>query len=98
MQSTQPFKGFGLGTALLILTAAAFLSWVVVPRLLPSNPRWDEFAKSQDAIPYKKVLDELLSGRKRRHWMWFVFPQLRELGQSEMARHYGLAGLNEARD
>ena len=39
---------------------------------------------------------ELAAGRKRTHWMWFVFPQLRGLGRSEMARRYGLASRAEA--
>ncbi|MCU1360879.1 MAG: SpoIIE family protein phosphatase [Ilumatobacteraceae bacterium] len=43
------------------------------------------------------VVKELTAGRKRTHWMWFVFPQLRALGRSEMARRYGLADLDEAR-
>ena len=42
------------------------------------------------------VLAELAAGRKRTHWMWFVFPQLRGLGRSEMARHFGLQSLDEA--
>jgi len=40
---------------------------------------------------------ELRDGRKRTHWMWFVFPQLRGLGSSAMAQHYGIASLDEAR-
>ena len=43
------------------------------------------------------VRDELRAGRKRSHWMWFVFPQLQGLGSSAMARHYGIASLEEAR-
>lgn len=43
------------------------------------------------------VRAELAAGRKRTHWMWFVFPQLRGLGRSEMARHFGLRSLEEAR-
>src|SRR5690348_13811411 len=46
---------------------------------------------------YDDVLDELLAGRKTSHWMWFVFPQLRGLGQSAMAHKYGIASLDEAR-
>ena len=42
------------------------------------------------------VRAELAAGRKRTHWMWFVFPQLRGLGRSEMARHFGLQSLEEA--
>ena len=43
------------------------------------------------------VLAELRRGRKTSHWMWFVFPQLRGLGRSEMARLYGVESLDEAR-
>jgi uncharacterized protein (DUF1810 family) len=43
------------------------------------------------------VRDELRAGRKRSHWMWFVFPQLRGLGVSSTAEFYGLASLDEAR-
>jgi len=39
---------------------------------------------------------ELRAGRKRTHWMWFVFPQLRGLGQSQMAWHFGIASRDEA--
>ena len=46
---------------------------------------------------YEIVLEELRAGRKRSHWMWFVFPQLRGLGHSEMALRYGIADLAEAR-
>jgi len=42
------------------------------------------------------VRAELRAGRKRTHWMWFVFPQLRGLGRSETARHYGIASRAEA--
>ncbi|CAN5255870.1 DUF1810 domain-containing protein [soil metagenome] len=44
-----------------------------------------------------RALAELREGRKRSHWMWFMFPQLRGLGSSEAARHYALSGLGEAR-
>lgn len=46
---------------------------------------------------YRNVVDELRSGRKRSHWMWFVFPQLRGLGGSPTAVHYGISSLDEAR-
>jgi uncharacterized protein (DUF1810 family) len=39
---------------------------------------------------------ELAAGRKRTHWMWFVFPQLRGLGRSETARHFGIGSRDEA--
>jgi len=46
---------------------------------------------------YAQVAAELAAGRKRSHWMWFVFPQLKGLGRSAMAQHYGIASPAEAR-
>lgn len=46
---------------------------------------------------YRDVVDELRAGRKRSHWMWFVFPQLRGLGGSPTAVRYGISSLDEAR-
>ena len=47
---------------------------------------------------YEFALAELTRGRKAGHWMWFVLPQLRGLGMSEMSWTYGIEGLQEARD
>ncbi len=52
---------------------------------------------SAQAGAYDNALAELRAGRKRSHWMWFVFPQARGLGQSSTAQHYGVASLDEAR-
>ncbi len=46
---------------------------------------------------YAQVRAELAAGRKASHWMWFVFPQLKGLGFSAMAQHYGIASIAEAR-
>jgi uncharacterized protein (DUF1810 family) len=46
---------------------------------------------------YPSVVEELRDGRKRGHWMWFVFPQLRGLGSSPTAVQYGISSLQEAR-
>lgn len=46
---------------------------------------------------YRSVVAELRGGRKRSHWMWFVFPQLLGLGSSPMAVRYGISSLDEAR-
>ena len=54
------------------------------------------FVAAQDAV-LEAVRSELAAGRKTSHWMWFVFPQLRALGQSTTALHYGISGLTEAR-
>ena len=44
-----------------------------------------------------RALAELRAGEKRSHWMWYVFPQIAGLGQSQMAREYALDSLEEAR-
>jgi uncharacterized protein (DUF1810 family) len=54
------------------------------------------FTDAQKVI-YPRILREIQAGRKRTHWMWFVFPQLRALGKSETARYYGIADLDEAK-
>jgi uncharacterized protein (DUF1810 family) len=54
------------------------------------------FLGAQDPI-YHTVLDELRAGRKRSHWMWFIFPQIQGLGSSMMAQQYAIATLDEAR-
>lgn len=46
--------------------------------------------------PYPRILREIQTGRKRTHWMWFVFPQLRALAKSETATYYGIANRDEA--
>jgi uncharacterized protein (DUF1810 family) len=46
---------------------------------------------------YTTALAELRAGRKRSHWIWFVFPQLDGLGSSPMARRYAIRSLEEAR-
>ena len=56
----------------------------------------DRFVAAQAPV-WSDVLEELSSGRKRTHWMWFVFPQHVSLGRSATARRYGLSGLPEAR-
>lgn len=57
----------------------------------------ERFVQAQ-AATYERALLELRRGRKKSHWMWFIFPQLRGLGVSENATYYGLRGLKEARD
>lgn len=46
---------------------------------------------------YDVALDELVSGRKTGHWIWWIFPQLRGLGSSANSTFFGLSGLDEAR-
>lgn len=46
---------------------------------------------------YARALEELRSAHKTSHWMWFVFPQIAGLGQSQMSRMYAIGSLDEAR-
>jgi len=46
---------------------------------------------------YDAAVDELRAGRKRSHWMWFVFPQIAGLGQTPTSRHFAISSLDEAR-
>ena len=48
-------------------------------------------------LVWPEVVAELAAGRKRTHWMWFVFPQLAGLGSSPMAVEYAIGSLDEAR-
>ena len=56
----------------------------------------ERFVSSQAAV-FSTVMEELTAGQKRSHWMWFIFPQLRGLGHSSMAKFYGIGSLDEAR-
>jgi uncharacterized protein (DUF1810 family) len=61
--------------------------------------RLQRFVEAQDANgTHERALAELRTGRKTSHWMWFVFPQIAGLGQSEMSRRYAIASAEEARD
>src|ERR1700755_1240990 len=56
----------------------------------------ERFVEAQERV-YDAALGELRSGRKRSHWIWFVFPQLRGLGHSPTAQYYGISSRDEAR-
>jgi uncharacterized protein (DUF1810 family) len=57
----------------------------------------ERFVKAQDGGVYADAVDELRRGRKRTHWMWFVFPQIAGLGLSATAQRYAISDLAEAR-
>jgi uncharacterized protein (DUF1810 family) len=54
------------------------------------------FLEAQAGV-YVHACAELRAGRKKSHWMWFVFPQIRGLGSSPMAVRYAISGIEEAR-
>jgi uncharacterized protein (DUF1810 family) len=59
--------------------------------------RLRRFEEAQDdGGTYKAAVSELRAGRKVSHWMWFVFPQIRGLGQSAMSRTFAISSLQEA--
>jgi uncharacterized protein (DUF1810 family) len=61
------------------------------------NQDLSRFVDAQRNV-FQDALEEIQSGRKRSHWMWFIFPQLYGLGQSETSRFYGIRDLREADD
>jgi uncharacterized protein (DUF1810 family) len=64
---------------------------------LPDDPfDLQRFVTAQEPV-FDTALDELQSGQKRSHWMWFIFPQLRGLGHSSTAQFYSIKSLDEAR-
>ena len=56
----------------------------------------ERFTEAQEPV-LEAVRTELQAGKKRTHWMWFVFPQLRGLGRTSTAQWYGIESADEAR-
>ncbi len=57
----------------------------------------ERFLKAQD-VQYNQALSEIRNGRKKSHWIWYVFPQLVELGRSSTAKYYGIKNIEEAKE
>ena len=55
------------------------------------------FVDAQEGV-YPIALRELREGCKRSHWIWYIFPQLKDLGRSYNSKFYGLLGIKEARE
>ena len=53
------------------------------------------FVVAQEPV-YRQIREELRAGRKESHWMWFIFPQIAELGQSPTSVRFGISSLDEA--
>jgi len=60
----------------------------------PYNMR--RFLDAQDHV-YAQVCSELRAGRKRSHWMWFIFPQIQGLGYSPLAKKFAISSVDEAK-
>jgi uncharacterized protein (DUF1810 family) len=63
--------------------------------MIPDPYNLQRFLDAQHRI-YGQVRDELLSGQKESHWMWFIFPQIKGLGTSATAQKYAITGIEEA--
>lgn len=61
------------------------------------NSNLDRFIKVQKQY-YSIALSEIKQGKKKSHWMWFIFPQLKGLGMSATADYYGINGIKEAKE
>ena len=62
---------------------------------MPLPPVLDRFLQAQEPV-WPRVIAELRAGKKRTHWMWFVFPQIQGLGHSDMAQRYAIQSMAEA--
>ena len=58
------------------------------------------FINAQDGAygSYTEALREIRNGRKTGHWIWYIFPQMRGLGHSDMSDYYGIGSLEEAKE
>ena len=57
----------------------------------------EKFIRAQER-DYEIALSEIKAGRKRSHWIWYIFPQLKELGYSYKAKFFGIENLDEAKN
>lgn len=74
-----------------------------VPKMSTNDPcqrtgtdSLSRFTEAQNWM-YQTALNEIKAGKKRSHWMWYIFPQLRGLGNSVMSHKYAINGIEEAR-
>ena len=72
------------------------MSCVTGPEVADDPFNLQRFVEAQEGT-YAEALAEISHGAKRGHWMWFIFPQLKGLGQSEMAHRFGINSLDEAK-
>lgn len=56
----------------------------------------ERFIEAQDKV-YNKVIEELKNGKKRTHWMWYIFPQFKALGSSDISIYFGIKSILEAK-
>jgi uncharacterized protein (DUF1810 family) len=75
----------------------SFLSIILVlGNAMPDPYRLQRFVDAQ-ASCFAQVRSELAAGKKRSHWMWFIFPQLKGLGSSPMAQRFAISAIDQAK-
>ena len=84
-----------MGAAVRNAGGGAFFRYTT-PLMADDTFHLQRFILAQSGGVYEQALAELEAGRKQSHWIWFIFPQSRDLGRSEAAKFYGLSGIEEA--
>lgn len=69
--------------------------FATVPTTMPDPYDLQRFVDAQASV-YRSIVAELSQGRKRSHWMWFIFPQVAGLGFSAMAQRFAISSREEA--
>jgi len=64
---------------------------------MPKDPHNLQRFIDAQAFMYDKALAELRAGKKRNHWMWYIFPQTAKMGMGSVAKRFAISGLDEAR-
>lgn len=62
-----------------------------------SMPNLERFIKAQEKT-YSQALDEIKHKEKKTHWMWYIFPQIKGLGISEISEFYAISDIDEAKE
>lgn len=62
-----------------------------------NNLNLERFIKAQER-DYKTALEEIKRGKKESHWIWYIFPQIKGLGNSETSQYYSIQNIDEAKD
>jgi len=65
--------------------------------MMPANSNLNRFLEAQKT-DYSSALSEIKNGKKRSHWMWYIFPQIHGLGFSETSKFYAIKNIQEAED
>ena len=82
-------------SVLIVIAAVLALFVMIIVHREPDNPMLGRFIRAQEKT-YADALAELKAGRKRGHWIWWVFPQMRGLGTTEYSVFYGIVDEAEA--